>query len=98
MPYIKKDQRLKIYNPDAGTIDLNEVENPGQLNYAITKAVQDYLGLSVGDMSIVDVSYAEYNEVIGVLECVKQEFYRRAVSSYEDLKRSENGDVFFENE
>jgi len=31
---------------------------------------------------------------MGVLECIKQEFYRRAVAPYEDKKKEENGDVY----
>jgi len=31
--------------------------------------------------------------MIGVLECVKQEFYRRKVAPYEDIKIIENGDI-----
>ena len=42
----------------------------------------------------MDSSYHAYNEIIGVLECVKQEFYRRMVAPYEDKKCEENGDVF----
>ena len=33
-------------------------------------------------------------EVRGVVECVKLEFYRRAVAAYEDEKCKENGDVY----
>lgn len=31
---------------------------------------------------------------LGTLEAVKQEFYRRVVAAYEDLKIQENGDVY----
>jgi hypothetical protein len=31
--------------------------------------------------------------ITGVLENIKQEFYRRAASSYEDKKIIENGDI-----
>jgi len=39
-------------------------------------------------------NYADYNEVMGVLECVKQELYRRLIVPYENKKKEENGDVF----
>jgi len=39
-------------------------------------------------------NYADYNEVIGVLECVKQELYRKVISKYEDKKEKENGTVW----
>ncbi len=40
------------------------------------------------------VSYTTYNEVVGVLECVKQEIYRRVIGPYENEKKHANGDVF----
>jgi hypothetical protein len=42
-----------------------------------------------------ELSYSKINEVIGVLECAKQELYRRVASPYEDSKKEANGDVFF---
>ena len=59
----------------------------GELNYNIHKLIEIFLNGKAA------VGYNEYNTVIGVLECVKQEFYRRAVSSYEDVKLVENGDI-----
>jgi len=38
--------------------------------------------------------YKRYNKAMGVLECIKQEFYRRVISKYEDQKIEENGDVY----
>ena len=40
-----------------------------------------------------DPCYSRANELMGVLESVKQEFYRRKVAPYEDQKIQENGDV-----
>ena len=81
MPYIKQEDRK----------DLNVSgifpETPGELNFVITSIVRDYL-YDVG------VSYVEINEVIGVLECVKLELYRRIAIPYEDRKILENGDVY----
>ncbi len=63
--------------------------HPGTLNYIITRLCdywcRDWQGES---------NYAKYNTVIGVLECVKQEFYRRQIAPYEDVKCEENGDVY----
>lgn len=82
MPYIPMLERddVAIYGP----------KNPGQLNYALSRAISWYL---------LDekVSYQRLNEVLGVLEAVKQEFYRRVVAPYEDLKLKENGDVYHAN-
>ena len=65
-------------------------KGPGELNYLITREIVNYLGLRLG----VVPRYSDYNEVVGVLESVKLEMYRRLVSTYEDSKIEENGDVF----
>lgn len=88
MPYIKQERRDKIQNNWM-------IEGVGELNYKITKEILAYMMHKIGETPHKIVySYADYNEVIGVLECVKQEFYRRMVALYEDEKREENGDVF----
>jgi hypothetical protein len=34
------------------------------------------------------------NEIVGALECCKQEFIRRKLNPYEDKKIKENSDVY----
>ena len=82
MPYIEEKYRKEI---DMGRIP----DSPGELNYLITTSILDYLG---GEGAVV--VYSDYNEVIGVLECVKQELYRRMIAPYEDEKIKENNDVY----
>lgn len=81
MPYIDSDSRWFINDCLAGCV----LENVGELNYAITKLLLGYCEES---------SYARYNEALGVLSAVTQEFYRRVIAPYEDQKILENGDVF----
>ena len=57
----------------------------GCLNYVITLLTDRLYGAG---------GYAEYNKAIGVLECVKNEFWDRRVRPYEDSKCIENGDVY----
>jgi hypothetical protein len=83
MPYISKEER-KALDERMENIDFVSV---GHLNYIITKLCQQFLEKS-------DKRYSDYNDIIGVLECAKQEFYRRSVSVYEDKKIKENGDVY----
>ena len=64
--------------------------HPGTLNYILTR-ICDYW---VHDGMSSNVNYEKYNAVIGVLECAKQEFYRRQVALYEDEKCRINGDVY----
>jgi hypothetical protein len=81
MPYVKAEQRQRL---DAG----QGPADAGELNYAITRIIDDYLGRKGG------VRYAHLNEVVGALECVKLELYRRVAAPYEDAKIAENGDVY----
>jgi len=86
MPYIKQHDRKKFKNLIENATELLSGSKPGDLNYLITSIVHGYVA-SHG------ISYATYNDVIGVLECAKLELYRRKVAPYEDIKAEENGDV-----
>lgn len=59
----------------------------GELNRAITKIIIKYLH----DQKL---RYQTINDVVGALDCAKQEFYRRIAVPYEDKKAKENGDVY----
>jgi len=79
MPYILKQDR----NRDTKA----HPKNPGQLNWIISEAVAYYIkghGLN----------YQTINDVVGALECAKQEFYRRLAVPYENRKIIDNGDVY----
>lgn len=81
MPYIDQDARDRLASG-------SKPEGPGELNYAITKLVDNYLCRKGR------VRYAHLNEAIGVVECVKLELYRRVAAPYEDQKIEEAGDVY----
>lgn len=81
MPYIDTDARERL---DGG----GSPETPGELNYAITRLVDEYLMRRGG------IRYAHLNEVVGVIECAKLELYRRLAAPYEDRKIEEAGDVY----
>lgn len=87
MPYIPQAQRaaLDVVAESAA----REIKNAGQFNYLLTKLALVYTRLE-------SPCYMTFNEVIGTLENVKQEYLRRIVAPYEDKKRNENGDVFNE--
>lgn len=82
MPYITLSAKTRLYPEGIG----ESANDAGELNYLITRIIDDYLGDAQ--------SYRRFNEVIGVLECAKLEYYRRKVAPYEDKKIQENGDVF----
>lgn len=88
MPYIQKNRRDIAYKTQEGLfVKASWITNPGELNYVISMMCDDYLR-RCGE------SYTNLNEVIGVLECAKLEFYRRVVSPYEDKKIQGNGDIY----
>jgi len=87
MPYISKNDRPKF--DDILTVlknKLPEIKTEGELNYLITSILNVYLQQK-GER------YATYNDIIGVLECAKLEYYRRKVATYENIKIINNGDV-----
>lgn len=84
MPYIDEERREKL-DYSIQVLSTSNLE-AGDLNYVITRLLHIWC--------ILNPRYASYNAAIGVLECVKQEFYRRVVALYEDKKKEENGDVF----
>jgi hypothetical protein len=87
MPYIKQEEREKfdsLVNQITSLIDPNDFE--GELNYVITTLIHKVLCEPF-------MHYKDFNGIMGVLECVKQEYYRRKVAPYEDRKIKENGDV-----
>jgi len=83
MPYTTKEERRLLTDYSALP------DTPRQLNYSITMLIKQYLARNKGR-----VSYADYNEVIGVLTCIQHELYRRRISGYEDEKIKINGDVY----
>ena len=84
MPYIKPERRSEIVD-DNGLIDPLEIRTAGELNFAITMLVDDFVQYP---------SYDNFNAAIGALECAKLELYRRRIANYEDIKMRENGDVY----
>jgi len=88
MPYIKKEDRKlfeQVLFPFKVNAKLNKL-TAGELNYLITAIIERQLD---------NANYARYNELIGMLECCKLEFYRRMIAPYEDEKIKENTDVYF---
>ena len=94
MPYIDEKSRKVLDGAidDLANIITNfsELDNDnlmvvlGDLNYCITRLI----GITTGN-----TSYAKIAMITGVLENVKQEFYRRVAVPYEEEKLVMNGDI-----
>lgn len=87
MPYIKSENRKKYEKVLRELVDIMKTLPPeevdGELNYVVTKILKD----------VYPLRYFHINKAVGVLECIKLEFYRRVAAPYEDLKIKESGDV-----
>ena len=77
-PYIPQQLRASASRAPA---------DAGGLAYAITALIQDYLAHA-------PARFKDYAEILGVLEAVKLEIYRRRVAPHEDAACAANGDVF----
>lgn len=85
MPYIEHDRRVALFE----SLDRlgNEIRSAGELNYVISRLVMRM-------WERLDKNYDAIAGLTGILENVKQEFYRRVATPYEDRKKRENGDIF----
>lgn len=89
MPYIdKKTRELFEGKFERSVYDYGALcEDSGELNYAVTQLIKGYFKSK-------PMKYAVLNDVIGALQGAKMEFYRRVIMPYENVKMSENGDVY----
>lgn len=85
MPYIKKEDRARLI-ADVNCL-LDKIKTPGELNYVLSTLCNGWLHWR-------GARYEQHAEVMGALECVKQEFYRKVTAPYENQKCSENGEVY----
>ena len=90
MPYIPKHSRQVFDNSVSEIVEnltlfATKPVSSGEINYVISSII----------WRIFDQlpSYTLANDLVGVLECVKQEFIRRRLNDYEDKKILENGDL-----
>lgn len=93
MPYIKEDRRLRlddciaemVHCLDGGRYNTDSFEEIlGDINYTFSRILAGLMN---------EPSYNKVAMITGVLENIKQEFYRRVASTYEDQKIVQNGDI-----
>ena len=88
MPYIARKDRAQyqeVVSKLASLIPADRMARPGHINYTVSLLLEKVYGKNL--------RYADHNEVIGVLHCIADEFYRRKTAPYEDLKIGEEGDL-----
>lgn len=88
MPYIHKDDRA--HYEDAINLICTRLDQRewcmGDMNYVFTMILKRATRGKVR-------CYMTLNELMGMVECVKQEFYRRDVVEYETEKIKQHGDI-----
>lgn len=96
MPYIKEEERLEldqcvdamiscIKNTKTNLNNPNDLSTQlGRINYSFSRVLAGLMG---------SISYPKIAMVTGVLENIKQEFYRRIASNFENTKIAQNGDI-----
>lgn len=91
MPYIDEKMRYELDNLIEELVDKLQTKyteaTDGRLNYIITRLLASTYKIDK------DPRYSKINDIIGILECAKLEFYARVARPYEDLKTEQNGDV-----
>ena len=87
MPYIVPERRQKFDKHIRALFEELEINkfHPGDINYCFSQIIWGIFFL--------DSSYNTANELLGILEAVKLEFYRRRVAVLEDSKIKSNGDL-----
>jgi hypothetical protein len=88
MPYVPKADRQpyqQAVNAIAQQIPDDRMARPGHMNYVISLLINKVYG--------EQMRYADHNEIMGVLTCVQDEFYRRFTAPYEDEKIISDGDL-----
>ena len=88
MPYISRKDRKQyqdVLNTLAEMIPKDRMLRPGHMNYIVSLLIEKVYG--------TELRYSDHNEVVGFLNCIALEFYRRKTAPYEDLKIKEEGDL-----
>lgn len=91
MPYIAPNEREQYEQTIKSLVEdfFHAGDNwRGDMNYVVSSIIANLIEKWQGPR------YAQINDLIGVLECIKLELYRRVASPYEDIKAEENGDVY----
>lgn len=86
MPYIAPTPNREEIDPHLTEALFASIQNPGDLNYVVTR-------LSLQLLMREGVNYVNAAGIKGALADVSDEFYRRFMGDYENLKIEQNGDV-----
>jgi hypothetical protein len=80
MPYLENGIRASLAQ---GRV----AKTPGELSFSMSQLIKGYIAMR-------GTSYGTFNDIVGAMECLKLELYRRLIGTYEQKKCDENSDVF----
>ncbi len=93
MPYIPQEDRIAYDQLIEQLAESLSTQDParrkGHANYVITQILRKAWGVDCAE----NESYSNYADIIGTLECAKQELYRRWLADYEDKAIVKHGDL-----
>jgi hypothetical protein len=94
MPYISREARRELewmFHPNISEHRQTRPASPGELNYCISRLIDNYI---YDTATYGKLTYAGFNEVLGVLTAIQFEMYRRLIGPYEKMCHGMNGEVF----
>lgn len=90
MPYITKERRAEL--DEGGPLGANRPGTAGELTYALTRALNDYLADAVERNGAL--RFANLSECAAALDVARADFNRRVLEPYEFGRQLANGDVW----
>lgn len=87
MPYIKQKRRQHFDKEIAALLQKlrSSKARAGDINYCLSRLLKE--------LWKDDECYERANELLGILNAVNLELYRKCVAPYEDVKETENGRI-----
>lgn len=93
MPYIPQEDRENLNDKMKDLLNYILTNNIsiGEMNFIISSLLNTYMLRIANNLKF---TYEVCNSLVGVLECVKFELYRKVIVDYEEYKIKENGSLY----
>lgn len=91
VPYIPKNKRKESIDEIYHQLESLALVD-GEVNYLITRLA---ISLTIKNAGEGQIKYKNCQDTIGVLECAKQEYYRRVLRFLEEMKMGKNPDPYY---
>lgn len=98
MPYISKDDRIRLDIRLGSLFDSLCPGDRGEYNYVISVILHEFVADRCREIGECydpkpPLKYAALNDALGLIEAVKASFIHTVYNPYEDKKRLENGGI-----